>query len=461
MAHVRSEQHAEAIARLGAELGQDAIETDIAVRSAYGYDNSRRHALPDAVVRPDNAEMVARAIRICHDTRTPVTARGLGTATTGAAVPIAGGIVLSTERLRHIRLIDADNRLAVVDAGVTNGELQAAAGARGFFWGPDPTSADYSTVGGNLACNAAGPRAVKYGSARDNTLGLRAVTGAGVELRTGVCTTKGVMGYDLTRLIIGSEGTLAIITEATLALTPSPQAIRTLRATYRNVDGAARAVSRIMAQPVTPRVLEFMDDAATGLVREQTGLAPGVESLLLIEVDGLSEHLDAATDAIRAAADSAALISFEVASGTAQQTALWAARRALSPSLRRLAPVKINEDVVVPVARIAELVAAVRAIGQRHDILTACFGHAGNGNIHVNLLGQETQREALRLALHELMRAVVAMQGTLSGEHGVGIDKLEFVRLEIEPEALALMRAIKAQFDPQGILNPGKVLPAI
>lgn len=458
---MRSERSTTVVARLLEELGAGAVETDAAVRSVYGYDNSRRHALPDAVVRPDDAAGVARVVRICNDTRTPLTARGLGTATTGAAVPVAGGIVLSTERLRSIRLIDADNRIAVVDAGVTNGELQAAAGAQGFFWGPDPTSAEYSTIGGNLACNAAGPRAVKYGSARDNTLGLRAVTGAGVELRTGVCTTKGVVGYDLTRLIVGSEGTLAIITEATLALTPLPQAVRTLRAGYSNVDGAARAVSRIMAQPVTPRVLEFMDDAATDLVRKQAGVSAGIEALLLIEIDGLHEHLDAATAAIRTAATNKELVGFEVAADAAADQALWSARRALSPSLRRLAPVKINEDVVVPVSRIAELVAAVRQLGQRHGILTACFGHAGNGNIHVNLLGQESQRDALRSALQELMHTVVAMQGTLSGEHGVGLDKLQFVALEIEPATLELMRAIKAQFDPHGILNPGKVLPAI
>lgn len=457
---MKSEPAATLAQRLRDELGADAVETDEAVCSAYGYDNSRRHALPAAVARPRDATQVAQVVRACYESAIPVTARGLGTATTGAAVPVAGGIVLSTERLRTIHRIDVDNRLAVVDAGVTNGELQAAAGAQGFFWGPDPTSADYSTIGGNLACNAAGPRAVKYGSARDNTLGLRAVTGTGTSLRTGVGTTKGVVGYDLTRLIIGSEGTLAVITEATLKLTPQPEAIRTIRAGYRDVAAAARAVARIMAQPVTPRVLEFMDDAATELVRGPGALASEVAALLLIQVDGLHEHLDAATSAIRAAATDPAMCAFDVAADADDERVLWAARRALSPSLRRLAPLKINEDVVVPVSRIAELVEAVRRLGHDERIATVCFGHAGNGNLHVNLLGDESQRPALRAALVQLMHTVLAMGGTLSGEHGVGLDKLEFVGLEVEPQSLELMRAIKAQFDPRGILNPGKALPA-
>lgn len=449
------------VEHLLAQLPSEAVETDAGVRSAYGYDNSRRHAVPCAVVRPATLDQVAATVRICYDTSTALTARGLGTATTGAAVPRSDGIVLSTERLRRIVDIDAGNRIAVVEAGVTNGELQAAAAEAGFFWGPDPTSANYSTIGGNLACNAAGPRAVKYGSARDNTLGLKVVTGTGKPMRTGVRTTKGVVGYDLTRLLVGSEGTLAVIVEATLKLTPLPQAIRTLRVAYRDVAAAAQAVSRIMAQPATPRVLELMDDAATALVSDQVSLPTGAGALLLIEVDGLSEHIDTAVAAIRAAADDPSMIDFAVAADADGDAALWAARRALSPALRRLAPVKINEDVVVPVTRLAELVAAVREIANHAGIRAVCFGHAGNGNLHVNLLGDRSQHQAMQVALQSLMDLVLAMQGTLSGEHGVGIDKRDFVKREIDTVALDMMYQIKSRFDPRGILNPGKALPPI
>ena len=262
------------IRRLQTELGQTAVLTDPADRWAYGYDNSRRQTLPAAVVMAEDHESVVRTILACDGHQVPLTVRGRGTGTAGAAVPSEDGIVLSTERMARIIEIDHGNRVAVVQAGVINGDLQRAAAAHGFFWPPDPTSADYCSIGGNLGCNAAGPRAVKYGTPRENTLGLRAVTGDGRSLRTGCYTTKGVVGYDLTRLLIGSEGTLAVITEATLKLTPLPEQIMTLRAVYSDMAAAADAVSRVMAQPVVPRVLEFMDSAAIGLVRRSAPDSP-------------------------------------------------------------------------------------------------------------------------------------------------------------------------------------------
>ena len=248
-------------------IGSDAVLRDPADCWTYGYDNSRGQALPAAVVLPGDTGAVQRVVEVCRRLRRPLTVRGRGTGTTGAAVPEDGGVVLSMERMARVLAVDADNRVAVVQAGVTNGALQAAAASAGFFWPPDPGSADYSTVGGNLACNAAGPRALKYGTPRENTLGLEAVTGEGQAIRTGCYTTKGVVGLDLTRLLIGSEGTLAIITEATLKLTPLPEAVATLRAAYTDMHAAAAAVSRLMAQPVVPRVLEFLDGAALELLR--------------------------------------------------------------------------------------------------------------------------------------------------------------------------------------------------
>jgi D-lactate dehydrogenase len=372
--------------------------------------------------------------------------------------------LISLDRMNRILEIDPDNRLAVVEAGVTNGDLQRALAEKGFFWPPDPTSADYCTIGGNLGCNAAGPRAVKYGTPRDNTLGLRAVTGEGRSLRTGVYTTKGVVGYDLTRLLIGSEGSLAIITEATLKLTPLPRGKRTLRAVYADMAAAARAVSRIMAQPVTPSVLEFIDGQAIAMIREYASveLPQDAGAMLMIEVDGSEDVLDAAEHAVTAAARGDALLSLETAQTEAETRNLWQARKALSPALRKVAPKKINEDVVVPVASIGELITGLDALSRKYGITIVNFGHAGNGNIHVNLLADPDnagQMAVMDECLQQVFALVLRLRGTLSGEHGIGWEKRKFVGLELEPEALELMRRIRRQFDPRGILNPGKLFP--
>ena len=257
--------------RLAAAVGFDDLFTDPADRWPYSYDNSRRQAQPDAVAFPASHAEVVQVVRLCNEFKIPLTTRGLGSSTTGSAVPVQGGLVLALERMNRIIEVDGANRALTAEAGATNGAVQEAASKQGFFWAPDPTSAGYSTVGGNLACGAGGPHAVKYGTTRENVLGLRAVLGSGQELTAGVYTTKGAMGYDFTRLLIGSEGTLAVITEATLKLTPKPQAVRTLRALYADMTAAAAAVSRIMAQPVTPCVLEFIDGAAIGMIRGYAG----------------------------------------------------------------------------------------------------------------------------------------------------------------------------------------------
>lgn len=440
--------------------GADAVLGDPADCWTYGYDNSRGQALPAAVVLPGDTLAVQRVVEVCRSLHRPLTVRGRGTGTTGAAVPEDGGVVLSMERMARIVTVDADNRVAVVQAGATNGALQAAAAAAGFFWPPDPGSADYSTIGGNLACNAAGPRALKYGTPRENTLGLEVVTGEGQSIRTGCYTTKGVVGLDLTRLLIGSEGTLGIITEATLKLTPLPEAVATLRAAYTDMHAAAAAVSRLMAQPVVPRVLEFLDGAALELLRARDpgGLPPGARALLMIEADGLAAQLPAAIEALERAAAGPGLVEWRAARDQAEAAALWAARKALSPALRTLAPKKINEDVVVPVSRIPALSDGLARLAEQHRVRIVSFGHAGNGNLHVNVLGEEADLERMHACVEQVFRLVLSLQGTLSGEHGVGRSKQPFVPLELGPEALALMRRVKGVFDPDGILNPGIAL---
>ncbi|WP_133478834.1 FAD-binding oxidoreductase [Cognatilysobacter segetis] len=450
-------------ARLAALLG-DGWRTDPAERHGYGYDNSRREALPDAVALPRDRLQVLELVRACRAHRVPVVARGRGTNTTGAAVPVAGGVVVSFERMDRIVDIRPGDRCAIVEPGVLNGDLQAALAPHGLFWPPDPTSAAFSTIGGNLACNAGGPRAVKYGASRDNVLALTAVSGAGELVTCGSATTKGATGYDLQRLLVGSEGTLALIVEATLRLAPVPPERRALRAVYRDVASAAAAVARLMAQPVTPSMLEFMDHHAVRLARDVGGadLPTDAGALLMIEADGDAASLDAAIAALSRAARVDGLLALDAAPDAASRERLWSARKALSPSLRTLAAGKINEDVVVPVSRIPALVDGVQTIANGASLPIVCFGHAGNGNLHVNILyepSDASQCARADAALARVFALTVSLGGTLSGEHGIGLAKRDFMPQAVTPATLALMRAVKAAFDPDGILNPGKLLP--
>jgi D-lactate dehydrogenase len=452
-----------------ADVLGDGLRTDAGERLTYGYDNSRKQALPDAVALPTHADQVVALVRACRAHRVPVIARGRGTNTTGASVPVDGGVVVSFERMQRIVGIRPGDRCAIVEPGVLNGDLQRALRPHGLFWPPDPTSADFSTVGGNLACNAGGPRAVKYGASRDNVLALTAVTGAGQLIHCGSATTKGATGYDLQRLLVGSEGTLALIVEATLKLAPAPDARAALRATYRDVDAAAAAVARLMAQPTTPSMLEFMDGLALGLARDRMRAQAGASdlpddagALLMIEADGDTAMLPAALDALRAAAKGDGCLAVDLAPDEAARERLWAARKALSPALRDLAPGKINEDVVVPVSRIPALVAGVQALARTHALPIVCFGHAGNGNLHVNLMydpADAAQRTRADAAMAEVFALTLSLGGTLSGEHGIGLAKRAFMPQAIDAPTLALMRQLKAAFDPDGILNPGKLLP--
>ncbi|MCU7960288.1 MAG: FAD-binding protein [gamma proteobacterium symbiont of Bathyaustriella thionipta] len=433
---------------------------------AYGYDNSRQQALPEAVVFPNSSAEVSKLVRLCRKHKRSLVARGKGTGTTGATVPVCGGLVVSFERMNKILHLAAADRYVQVQPGVTNAELQQAVAAKGFFWPPDPTSSAVCTIGGNLACNAAGPRAVKYGTPRDNTLGLTFVNGLGEVIHSGVKTTKGVVGYDLTRLLIGSEGTLGIITEAVLKLTPLASKKHTLRACYSSIEAATRAVAEIMQQPVIPCALEFIDAAAIHMVQDfaRIDLPPGTQALLMIEVDGEADCIDQASQKVAQSAQNSGCLSCDVASTKQQTKALWQVRKSLSPALRNVAPKKLNEDVVVPVSKIPLLIESLQKLSAKHQTRIVNFGHAGNGNIHVNLLFDPDDKAQLQRAeqcLTEVFHKVLALGGTLSGEHGIGLVKRDFVALEVEQKSLQLMHGIKSLFDPDGILNPGKTIPDI
>ncbi|HEY9255346.1 MAG TPA: FAD-linked oxidase C-terminal domain-containing protein [Stenotrophomonas sp.] len=447
---------------LSALLGSEDWHTEDATRQSHGQDDSRRFALPDAVAFPRDAEQVAAIVRACRAHRIALVGRGSGTATTGAAVPFAGGVVLSFARMNRIVEIRAADRCAVVQPGLLNGDLQQALAPHGLFWPPDPSSAAMCSVGGNLATNAGGPRAVKYGASRDNVLGLVAVTGSGEIIRCGGAYTKDATGYDLTHLIVGSEGTLALIVEATLKLAPRPRAQAGLRALYRDATSAAAAVSRVMAQPVVPAMLEFMDAHAIALLRHNGSDVPEAGAMLLIDADGDEDTLPFALQALAAAAEGDGLLSLDVAADGLARDRLWAARKALSPALRTIKPGKINEDVVVPVSRIPELVAAMEALSKQAQLPIVCFGHAGNGNLHVNIMyddGDAAETARAQAAMPRIFETVLALGGTLSGEHGIGVAKRPFMAQAFDAATLAAMRAVKTALDPDGILNPGKVLP--
>jgi len=447
--------------QLKALYNEKSLFLDPADCWSYGYDNSRRHKSPIAVVFPSTHQQIVDTVTLCNTHLVAITARGSGTGTTGASVPSNNAIILSTEHMDKIIKLDANNRMMIVQPGVTNQAVQQAAAEQGFFWPPDPTSSAICTIGGNLAYNSAGPRAVKYGTPRENTLAITCVTGAGETLKTGAHTTKSVVGYDLTRLIIGSEGTLAIISQATLKLTPLAEAKCTMQAIYSSVEAAATAVSSIMAQPLTPCALEFMDATAISLVNKdsQMNLPSNAQAMLMIEVDGNEFGLEQVAEKVADSASVDGLIDISIARTDEQIKQLWKARKALSPSLRKIAPKKINEDVVVPVSEIPALINGLKTLSKQYDIPIVNFGHAGNGNIHVNLLVQEEQLDKAKACLSDVFALVIKLDGSLSGEHGIGLEKRDYIDLELDAIAIKLMKNIKTQFDPNNLLNPDKVFP--
>lgn len=451
---------------LHALLGEEAVRTGAADLHSYSYDNSRISVQPEAVLFPNSASQIREIVALSNQHQIPLTARGRGSGTAGAAVPQRHGLLLSTERMRNILRVEPDNRLMVVEPGVTNLEVQQEAARHGFFWAPDPTSNPFCSVGGNIACGTAGPRAVKYGTVRENTVGVKAVTGAGETIHTGTETSKWAIGYDLTQLLTGSEGTLAIITEATLKLLPLQPEKRMMRALYSDMQHAADAVAAIMAQPLTPCALEFMDGASLDLIRPRLGdsFPVAARAMLMVEVDGTRPMVTEAAEAIELSATNSGLLDFRTAATTEEASQLWSARKVLSPRLREIAPKKINEDIVVPVSRIPALIETIHQLAGHYQIQIANFGHAGNGNLHTNLLvnpDDPQEMERAEACLHALFQQVLSLNGSISGEHGIGLVKQPYVALQIAESERRLMGEIKQVFDPNGILNPGKGMPKL
>ncbi len=455
-----------AFKKLQAITGIDRCTRSPEERACYAYDAAADRFLPDAVLFPQSAEEISAVLTCANAERFFVVPRGSGSGMTGGSVPVQGGVVLVMTRMNRILGIDQENLVAHAEPGVVTGTFHAAVEKEGLFYPPDPSSSDFSTLGGNLAECAGGPRAVKYGVTRDYVLGLEVVLPTGEIIHTGVQTAKGVVGYDLTRLLVGSEGTLGVITRMTLKLLPLPESVMTLMAVFNRLEAASETVSEIIRCGIIPRTLEFMDRASIRCVEKylKMGLPVEAGALLLLEADGDSREVAATLEKLKAVCRAHGADEIRTAANPGEAAGLWKARKAISPALFQFAPHKINEDIVVPRSRIPEMIRRIESLREETGLFMASFGHAGDGNIHFNIMLDKNDPKALKKAndaVERIFDYTLELGGTISGEHGVGITKAPYLSKELGPEAILLMKRIKNAFDPNGILNPGKIFPAL
>lgn len=444
-------------------LGPSKVVTGEDACAAFARDESEAEGVtPDAVVLAESAEDILAALRVAREAEVPITPRAAGTGRTGGAVPVAGGIVLSTFGMKSIKEIDRRDGVAVVEPGVVLADLHAAVEAEGWFYPPDPNSLADCCLGGNVAENAGGPRALKYGVTRDWVLGMDAFLIGGQRIRAGRRTTKGVTGYDVAGLLVGSEGTLAVFGDITLGLMPKPEHVMTLMVLFESVHAAGAAVEAAISAGLLPRCIELLDGLTLEAMRRGgNAIDARAGAMLLVEFDG--DERSCERDALRfgEAAESARALEVLVAQDAAQRARLWSARREMSRAVRKLSKKKLSEDVVVPRHAIGALLEHVAALGEREKVRHLTYGHAGDGNLHVNFLWDDDgELPAVVRAIEGLFREVVRLGGTLSGEHGIGVLKAPYLPLEQAPELIALERELKRVFDPQGLLNPGKIFPA-
>jgi glycolate oxidase len=442
----------------------DRLILDPEKLEAYGCDESGLGTYPpDVAVLVASAEEVKAVFEIASRHRLPVVPVAARTGKSGGSLALRGGIAVSMERMNRILEIRPEDLTARAEPGVVTGQFQAEVEKRGLFYPPDPNSLDSCTLGGNVAENAGGPRALKYGVTREYVLGLTAVLPTGEILRMGRRTIKGVAGYDLTGLFVGSEGTLGIVTEITLKLLPRPRHVATALVCFADLSSATRAVARVLAQGVIPRCLELLDDVSLQAAAKTSafGFPEGAGAALLVETDGNGEE-QVFAEIVRVAelVQGEAKGEVIVAQNEAQRRDIWETRKYLSTNLKSLHPLKLAEDIAVPRSKIPEMVARSREIGRKHGLVVATYGHAGDGNLHANVLfDAEEERPEVERAVAEILRAAVDLGGTITGEHGVGLAKRDFLEYEQGKEMLAVQRRLKAVFDPLGILNPGKIFP--
>lgn len=444
-------------------FGVRALFTEID-RACYSYDAHGVSTLPDGVVFPEKEEEIQELLQFANLSKLPIIPRGAGSGFTGGSVPVRGGIVLSLEKMNRIIDVDEKNMNVKVMPGVVLDVLKKEVNNRGLYYPPDPASQEFCTIGGNIAECAGGPSGFKYGVTKDYVLSLRNVLPSGTVIVTGVDTVKGVVGYNLTGLIVGSEGTLSVVTEATLKLIPNPESFSTILAGFATTEEASEAVNNIVQTGIIPAAIELMDSSAVECVREYGDMEPheGVGCYLLIDLDGTEEEVRSRmgklSDTLKK--DGAAVI--ESATDGEGREKLWALRRAISPSLIKVNPKKINEDITVPRTKLPAMMRKIKELSDRRGIPIVSFGHAGDGNIHVNVMiddsiaWQVTEAEKI---IREIFTLTVKMGGTISGEHGVGIAKKPYIGIELSEEQILIMKKIKALFDPNNILNPHKIFP--
>ncbi len=450
------------LARLREIVGADNVLIDADKVEPYAQDAVKEKFPPEAVVLPQTTAEIAAIMRLANERRFPVTARGGGVGYTGGAVPVDGGIVIGTERMNQIREINVDDLYAVTEPGVTTYALQQAVEAHGLFYPPDPASYKNSFIGGNIAENAGGIRSAKYGVTKHYVLGLEVVTPTGEIIHTGGRTSKNVVGFDLTGLICGSEGMLGIITEATLRLLPLPEATRTVRATFKTMREACACVPRFNRARVVPVAIEVLDRNAIRAVESEFafGLDADAGALLLVAVDGAASEVEGTAQIVEGVMRDGGGYDVLAAATRADEEKLWDVRRALSPAIKKFGTMKFNEDVVVPRSRVPELIEQVVEIGQRCDTFVVNFGHAGDGNIHVNFMCDRDDADAMRrarAAVRATFAVAVELGGTISGEHGIGYVKAPYIEMALDAATVAAMKRIKHALDPNGILNPGKM----
>ena len=452
-----------AIAHFNQILGKENCLYSREDLMAYSFDAKFEGRVPLAVLRPDSTKQVSKIAALCHEYKIPMIPRGAGTGTAGGAVPVTKAIIIELVRMNRILEISADEMLARAQAGVITSDLDIEAGKVALMYGPDPASSETSTIGGNAATCAGGLRAVKYGVTKHHILELVVVLANGDVIKTGVRTKKGVVGYDLTELFVGSEGTLGIITEITLRLIPRPESKKTLISLFNNLEQAGQCVINILRAGITPVAIELMDRRTLEAVGKSGENSPDYfDDMLLIEVAGPSKIALAEAEIVKKVCNQSKAKTVKMAKDEMEVKSLWEARRSISPALYKLRPHKISEDVAVPVPKLVELVKGFQRIAESYNLLWAAYGHAGDGNLHANILMDKSDKDETNragLARKELFDLVLLLGGTLSGEHGVGAVKRDFIAMEISPENLAVQRAIKNALDPLNILNPEKILP--
>lgn len=450
------------IEKLKAIVGAEYVSTSEDVIVANSQDALKEVHPADVVIFPRTAEEIAAVMKLANEHLFYVTARGGGFGYTGGAVPVRGGVVLSTSRLNRILEINKADLVAVTEPGVTNYALQKAVEAEGLFYPPDPASWKDSFIGGNIAENAGGPRCAKYGATKQFVLGLDFVTPTGEIVKAGARTTKNATGFNLAALMVGSEGMLGIITRCIMRLLPLPEARRTSLAVFSDAESACRCVASFADSGIMPAALELLDQASIRAIEnyEPSGLPQSAGALLIIEVDGLRETVAREAEIVREVCSRSGAIEFRSAATDEEAQAIWEVRRKLSPAVRQTGKRKINEDIVVPRSRIPEILAFIEDVGRRYGFLIPTFGHAGDGNLHVNVMLQrddEEERHQGHLAVREIFERAVALGGLISGEHGIGYAKAPYLDIALTPPTIELMKTIKRAMDPNGILNPGKM----